>query len=365
MSTVDIPSACALALQSARYFRNGQYPDALAQSTLATETNRILRWRTKALDFTTPLSALPSMAFGSGSRTRWRAVYHASSHARYLWVHYLIQRSYLDGATADPHGKLLLELADGTDVGTAEFHVAGTPSPDGSNAFVYPNNWRTGFVRVSSGGSPVAITPDTDYYLTFSDEDHCRIIAASVYEESQLADTANGYVDGSKVAFSPIYDADRGSLAPLLRTAWKRNAAGLWYWSSDEDATAPTRSSATLANILDQTVTGASTSSTPGAKTDVTYCSTVRRAAAGTNCVPVKWFVYAKMTPAAGTNGHVKLVDTTGFVAQDIAITSTVAAWYSASFSIPNGNNKLDLQLKGDGVNSVVVYGSSLFQYDT
>jgi hypothetical protein len=78
----------------------------------------------------------------------------------------------------------------------------------------------------------------------------------------------------------------------------------------------------------------------------------------------VVWYVYAKMTPAVGINGHVALKEQSGLVSQDIPITSTTAAWYSATFNVPAGNLKYDLQLKGDGTNSVVVYASSLIQYE-
>lgn len=351
MSTVVIPQYLRLPLQTNGRMRNGLYPNAYAQTFMAEETNRIARWRTKAFEHSTPPADLPAKVIGS--RIRWRAPFHASTHARYLWIHFLMSKTGLDGALGDPYGKVLVELADGTDVGTAEFHYGANLGA--TTGLDVPSKWAEGFELVRSGGVPVELTPGTDYYLTFSDENYGRMIAASAYEESLQADTDNGYIQTLSVAGAPIFDSDRSGPIGILREAWKSNASGLVYWSSDTDATAPTRVANTIANIFDQTISAVSASS-PGFTLPMARRSTVRRV-----FVPVRFYVYAKITSGSG---NVSLLNSTPTGVQ-VGPNSAVAQWYTVDDVLVAADDKYDLRLTSNGVGTLTVYAAALIQLAT
>lgn len=355
MTTVNIPQYARKALKTSQWMRNNLYVDAYVQSFLAEETNRICRWRTKAISFSTPIDAIPAVT--GTSRSRWRAVYRATTFAKYLWIKFELARCNLGagagGATGDPFGKLLVQDSGGATVGTAEFHYGANPGVTVSDV---PSEWGTGYVAITSGGSIVSLTPGTDYYLTVSDEQGARVISACVYEESAAGDTANGYLDGGVAAGGPIYDEDRGDMVTMLRDAWKHNAAGIWYWASHTDATAPSRTTNTGANLIDQTV-GFSAASHPGVTIDLANRSTIRR---GT--VPCAWYVYAKQ--AAGTGGTMKLVGISGGILATLTITSTTAQWYSTTVNLAASSDRWGLLVAGNNVNATTFYASSLFQYE-
>jgi len=357
MTTVNIPATCRVALKTSAWISNtDRYPDANVQSFLAEETNRICRWDTKAAEFSVPASSIPAGA--SGSTTMWRFVVRSSPFARYFHVVFEMTKSGLDGTLHDPSGKVLCELSDGTDVGTAEFHYGANPGA--ADNFYEPSNWGTGYATISSAGSKVTLTANTDYYFTVSAEDHGRIVGVAVYEEMLASDTDNGYLNSGVTAGGPIYDADTSAMVPLLRAAWK-NGCGLWHWASHTDALAPTRTSGTRANWIDQTITGVGNPATsePGVGLYLANKSTERRVT-----VPCKLFVFAKMSTGAVT-GHVYLHSADSGEAVDISVTSATAAWYTATVDLAaNDTNRYVLRIMGDNINTLTLYAATLIQYE-
>ena len=352
------------ALQTSQVLRNGRYPSAYTQTHLAECTNQIAKYAYKAVEFHCPISVIPARNGSDASRTRWRGVWHTSPFAKYLWVRFQMAQvgdNTGTSASQDPYGKVLIELSNGDDVGTASFHWGYTTAA----ASDVPSNFGYGLLPlVDTNGNRVTITGDTDYYVTCSDEQSARMIGVSIFEECHPADTANGYVETAVSTGGPIEDCDRGptgtqlGVIPILRTAWKRGAANLWHWASNIDSSAPGRITATSRNWIDQTV-AFSDASHPSVKLDLTNRSTVRR-----TTVPVKWFVNAVMSPAAGTDGLITLVGLSGGSVATITINSTTQAWYSTTANIVAGEDQWALLLEGDGTNSCVLYASSLIQYE-
>lgn len=367
MSSVNTPIRLRPGLRSRQFMRPETYPSAGAQSYMVEEANHALWVRSKQVGrWRSPIQSVPSANSGVGSAPaveipRWRFVYHAGTHATKLYAVMEVMRAGPDNAGADladdPIAKLLVELADGTDVGTVEFHPSAAPFIDPDDIQT-PNLWLTATLPLKdSSGDIVVLTPDTDYYCSFTDF-ATRLISATVYETSLAADTDNGYLPDGPVAGSPIFDEDRGDMIVALRNAWKRNASPLWHWASSTDAAAVTRTSATRANLFDQSLTTV-TASSPGVTLQLANKGTVRRAG-----VPAKLFVYGKVV--AGGPAHVSVRDSGGTDYCEVEIGDPTAQWWESNVELlPNAETKLDLYIESDGTNLATVYACSLLQYET
>lgn len=354
MSGVSIPIRQRAALRTNQYARNGTYPAAYMQAYMQEEANHLLWVRSKQVGrWTCPIQSIPATNTAGTSATRWRFVTHSGTHASRYYARMIAARSYTDGTDAEPFVRLLIELSDGTDVGTIDFHMSNVQKSSDT-----PNEWHETVLPLrDSNGDIVELTPDTDYYGTFIDFDGGRLISATVYETSLAADTDNGYLPDGPVAGSPVFDEDRGDLTTVLRTAWKRNAANLWHWASNTDSAAPTNATATDTNVIDgsTSVSGASA----GATLDLRNRSTVRR-----TTVPCKFFVYGKNTVGVGSNGQVQFKDSGGTNLLTVNLPSTTAAWFSGTVNLPATQAKYDVTFDS-GAGTTTVYAFSLIQYET
>lgn len=351
MTALNIPPHRRKAKQTNYWVRNGPFfvPDATFHAFMASEANALCRWRGKSWSFFTPLASIPVGAVAS--RPRWRFAFRSSSHAKYIWARFVMAQI---GKSGDPYGQFSLgdnpNPALAAPICTGIYHWGGlTGGGQGLGQ---------GFAVGNDGVATVAITPDTDYYVMISDEGESRIVACSIYELAAESDTANGYLAGGHVAGAPILDAHRGDVVSMLRTAWKVNAAPLISWASNTDATSPTRTSATVANLITPTVTGAPTAASPGFTLSLARKSTVRRSPN----VPCVMKAYGKCA-GAGT-GHVYLTDSTGTDVADVTINSSTEQWFSTTFNLPSTDGKFDLRFKSDGANLLTVRAASVYQYE-
>lgn len=353
--TIQINRTARRGLSTLKHFRNGMYPASYPHGFLVEETNRLVSLRTKAVELGCAISLIPSLT--SSSRTRWRAVYHSSTHAGYLWVRFEAAQVPLGTgagpAGGDPYVKVLVEDSGGTDIGTAEFHYGANPGTSVSDT---PSYFGAGYMQiVDTNGDAVQIDPQTDYYITVTDEGS-RAIAVSIYEEALEPTEANGYVEPATAAGAPIFDGER-AIIPKLRDAWKRGAASLWHWSSNTDATAPTRTASTSRNWIDQTFSGSFGSGEPLVKLYLANKTTVRR-----TTVPCKWFVNASR--ATSGTATVSLVGLNAGIVAVQNITSSSAAWVSATVNLPAAEDSYVLLIAGTGTNAITFYASSLLQYE-
>ena len=340
------PTEAYVPTQVSLRIKNGNHVDAGSQSVTMTEANRIVAYRGEEVcSFSQRISAIES-----GSGVSWRCAYHSSTHVRYLWVRF--EYAMIDaGGGTDMHVKALVENAAGTDLGTATLRY----SPLGTPPLDTPNEFGSAIVPLlDTSGEMVSPLADTDYFITISHENNGRLIACCIYEESLEPTTANGYLESGVAAKGEIYADHRADLIPLLRNAWKRNAGPLWLWAAS-DVAAITRTSGTRANWIDQTITTPSTAS-PGVTLDLRYKSTDRRVT-----VPCRWWIYAKM--AAGI-AEVVLSTVGAPEIEVINITSSTAAWYSATINLPAAEDKYELMIAGNGASLLTIYASSLLQYE-
>jgi hypothetical protein len=211
-----------------------------------------------------------------------------------------------------------------------------------------------------SGGSAVVVTPNTDYYLTFSDEQSARMVSACVYEVSLTADTANGYLSSGAVAGGPIFDSDRQGNIQALRTAWQKNAAGLWYYTSETDATAFTNATNTNKNLADSTLTLPVAASHPGVTIDLTNKARLRNAAVG---VSFSMYVFGSRTVSAG--GTVGLYNGAGTLVTSVSGFGTTPAWLSVgNVFLPASSDTYRLYAANGGANTITVNAVTLLQLE-
>lgn len=356
MTVVTIPVRQRAALRSNQYMRNGAYPSAYAQAYMQEEANHALWVRSKQVGrWTCPIQSIPAPNSAGSTVNRWRFATHAGSHASRFYARMIAARSYTDGADAEPFVRLLIELDDGTDVGTIDFHMSNVQKSSDT-----PNEWSEfiGPLR-DTNGDIVELTPDTDYFGTFIDNDGGRLISATVYETSLAADTDNGYLPDGPVAGGPVFDEDRGDLITALRTAWKRNSATLFHWASNTDSSSITRTSATRANWLDQSLTTV-TASSPGVSLQLANKGTVRRAG-----VPAKLWVYGSV--GAGGPAYVSMRDSNGVDFCEVEIGDPAAQWWESNIELLTAadDTKLDVYIESDGTHTAEIFAVSLLQYET
>lgn len=346
MSAVSFPTVARKALVTLQRLRNGLYPEAGTTTHLQEEANRIVALRGKQWTFAAPLATLHAAA-GSFLQ-RWRAFIHTSTHCRYIYVRALSMPSNNAGRP----------------VTTVTFTVSGDVTPSATCDFSYGaetasdalNTVSPGQMRPTFAGAFVDLLPDTDYEVNVYDADNARTASVCLFETALERDTANGYVVNGVVGGQDILQPHRADIMPMLRDAWLRNARPLITWSSDIDASSPTRTSATIANLIDG-VTGSPTAATAGFTLNLTNQSTLRRAADG---IPVIMRAYGKC--AGGGSGHVYLTDSAGTDLIDTEIDTTTEAWYSSgAFNLPATDGKYDLRFGGDGVNLLTVRAVSLY----
>ncbi len=371
MSTVKISPYIRAPLTTNQIARNGLYPDATVQQHFIEETNRLLAHRTKCVAaFATPLwdgsaTVIPDPDNTASTRARWRFMFHSSSHVRYLRVLFDIAQfpPTFSGLTppTDPYGKLEVKNGAGTVVAVAEFHY-GKGDAASSTSLVSPADIGTALVYAADPsastaiGTPVVLTPNTDYYCTVTDEGGARIASVAVFEESLDTTIANGFIDPEPAAQSPILNSHRSEVVQALRTAWKRNAAGLWTWASNTDATAPTNATSTQKNLIDGSLSNAS--GRPVARLDLR-----NRKRVSSTTVPCKLFVFAKHS--TGSSGIVSLRDdATGTILASVTSFGTTAEWKSATVDLPNTEADYALYHANNGSGTITTYAATLIQYE-
>lgn len=355
MTTVNIPNRVRKAFVTRRWVRNGDQfrPDADLMTFLTEQVNQIVRYRTKSWTLACPLEDVPAAA-GLGDRTRFRFAFRTSTHCKRLWVRVIAAPT---GAATDAYTLVSFSLINNAfEDCRAEFHYgAGVSSLN-----VTPDT--IGIAEVESAnstGTPVDVDADTEYECTVSDNDNARTIAVCVYEETMFSDTDNGYLASTFAALDPIFDSHRALLLPLIRNAYLVNAAPLITWSSNLDSESPTRTSATIANLLDTSITGAPTAASPGFTLSLAYLD--RESGGGT--IPCVMKVFGKCV--AGAAGHVYLKNSAGTEIADCEVGDATETWFEVLFDLPAVDGKYDLQFAGDGTNLLTVRAVSIYQHAT
>jgi hypothetical protein len=264
MTAITISKNAKLPIQIAQWVRNGKYPSAELQNMIATLAGHAalvrprLVYHTPGLIIGTAGAALiPSSVVGT--RYRWEFPYRSAPYAHYIYANFQMAPQNL-GTPNDPIGFLDIstDAAYSTTAAQAAVHFG---SSDGS----YPDtpiNFGGGqTVALDATTSALyALTPNTQYFCRFGEQNYGRIQSAVVWEFPLSADTDNGYPAINAVAGGPIYDEHRERAATMGRNLWAYGAQTLWHWSAETDASSPSQGLAGLSGQLAQTLAGPSIS---------------------------------------------------------------------------------------------------------
>jgi hypothetical protein len=342
-------------VEPAQFARNGRYPDANLQAEIADLANRTALYRLKEIarfgaeDIYDNAVSYPS---ADTERVRWRFAFQASPYAACIIVNAWMTQT-MASVTADPYARVRIQTGAPATLGDAELHFGLTEATTGAEQLALLSSAQfspvSAYVLDSNGDKAVPVA-GTAYYGTISDFNRSRIVAISVYEGS--LDTAAPFQQGHAVQ-TPIFDKDRQDILVAARTMWKQQAAHLFNFSVPYDANVRTRSSATPANIHDNSSTVVSTA-TPGYTLDLRNRSTVRRVT-----VPCVFKAYGSIPSGSGT---VVLKDSTGTIVATATINSATPGWFSTTCNLPATLAKYDLMYAGSGLQTVSVYAASLYQ---
>ena len=262
---------------------------------------------------------------------------------------------------AGPNGTRLrgrVALAPATTVATApdySWDAGGTPrrwevraaSPVDTD--VVP---ATGYASELVGTS----TANTVTDVALSTDDNIRVCGWSLWEPPiQVLDTASDVCVDYLSRFAgeqPIYDADVAELLGTYRKLYEQAHKHLIAHVVDDGSAPLTRTTASLANLLDQSVTtyGADT---PGWPLDVRYC-----VSASQTEVPVTVAIYAS---CPGGTGEVDVSTS----ADNTSVAVTAEQWYEVTLNADAqaATEKLDIMFLGDGANPCKVWAVSAWIY--
>lgn len=351
MTAVTISKYAQRPLAVGKFARNDLPPTARFQQQLGELAGYNALCRAKVVFRSVGSLTIP--ASSASTRVRARFAWHSGPYASRLEVRFVMAQQNNGTATA-PFGRLQVVNTAGEYIGDAfaRFGASAT-AVDAPDYF----GTRTSLLGKSdqltllSDNVPVYIEPDTDYFATISEHDYGRIQSVSVREISMTPDTDNGYAQAVTTG-GIIYDTDRATPVTMARALYRQGGAHLWNWWADTDATAPVFSTATYTNIIDTTSTDVS-SFRPGARLDLR--SRARLKDGGQ--VPVVMKVYAD-----GTNGVVRLLDSTGATIISASVTAG-AGWYPVQGLLPNTIAKYDLHAAAL-TGTMTLYAVSIWQGD-
>jgi hypothetical protein len=212
----------------------------------------------------------------------------------------------------------------------------------------------------------IDVSPDTNYRMELHQVNRMRVVSCSIFEEprTSLDTTIDTYaVDPTPfVQARPITQQQYRDLMVAANAVW-RIGQPLIQWTADV-ASAGTnlgheprsRTSATAANVLDQSYTAANESA-PGYTIEIPYSGTLE-----SGNVPVVMWAYASCT---GGTGAITFKNQAGTTLGSLA-PAGAANWYSTTGNFVDASGttettKVDVLFAGDGANACVVYAFGAF----
>lgn len=283
----------------------------------------------------------------------WRFAFHSSPVAAELQIRMVLAPTGVGATEASATWTSETGL---TGSGTTVVHTAVRSRVEAASRDV-PSDWYEATARCT-------ISADTSYRFTLAIDDGAYVISATAYELPRtFLDTTTDtncvdprpFVDGQ-----PIYDAQAVDFLAALDKLWKRGRAHLGSWCQDA-TTAETRTSATYANLFNQSVTAyRAYDAAPSSGGWIVYPQ-YRDSLDSTNVACVG-YCYASV--AGGGAGNVRFIGASGTLAT-IAIAGA-ATWYSTTFNLSGSTatDKVDVFLAGDGTNAVSVHAAGAFIYE-
>jgi hypothetical protein len=352
MSGVLVSKYARAPIQTAQWVRNGKPVVAEFQNALAELTGFVMSARPKflfsraaAIVTTGGSTLIPTST--SGERARWRFAWRSGPYASRLAV-YLELAPQNSGSPNNPYVSFDVTNGNGAEIGYARRYYG---SSDGSYTDV-PRNFGGGISYLSAdrryAGSPAYLTPNTDYWGVFSDNDYARLVACAVWEISLTPDTDNGYPSTSVGVNGIIADKDRADISTASRSIWKKGGQQLINWCSDTDATAPVISAGSLSGALARTMSAVTLSAagTTSASAPAFQAATTLKTAAVSTDLTVAWPTHASGDIAillvGSSDAGVSLTTANGFeffegdgfyIASDERYMTIYAFWCRASGS--------------------------------
>jgi hypothetical protein len=352
MALITVAKGLPQLINLRRHARNGYQPAAGFYRLLADGSNHLAAYRRKLVFLSPPTwTGFPSASWVSfvdstsgASRNKWRWRFHAGHAAAFLAIRVGMMK--VNAPSGEPYVDVAVTVAGG---GTTTSDPISYGTTDGTEIDAADDiSWQTVLVP---------ITANTTYECLVVAHNDARPAFGCAYEVAAPPDdSVSGYVARSYTIGSPIFDAHRGALMPTLDNAWRHNAAFQLNWTANLDAQAITRTSATYANLFDQTLTTV-TAASPGYTFDLTYRNRLMK-----TTVPCVFAVNAKVS--SGSGGRARL-ETAGGTVVEITGISTTQQWYTATANVPTGSTKADLQLRSGGADTITLYAMSFYEYET
>jgi hypothetical protein len=336
-----------------KFCLNGTAPSAQFQNLLHEATNNAVVHRTRQIFWGGSPTALLSSA--AASRARYRFAFRTSTYHNNLKVIVVTQPPESTYASSASYVRLKIfsDATETTVAATVDFHHGA--SPGGSASTVY--GWN--YAKIT-GGYVTGLTPNTDYYGTFYDENNARLQTATVIETQSMTEHIDGYLPTSLNQDSEVLSVYREKVATIQKELWKNSGSHVLNWTVDNGTSPITRTSTTAINIVDNSSTSVS-ASTPGYTIDMR--NKTRRSEDGVPCVMK---AFGKM--ASGSNkGAVYLVDSAGNTVDVIFdLWGATPQWQSTSFTIPATLDKYDLRFSrgstADAGNPFSLYAVSIYE---
>lgn len=335
-------------MEWARYCRNGRAPSSLlGQRVLAAYSHAVAYRRKTFFAKSMHLDTLP--AGQNATLTPWRTYVrtgYAASGSLKLWFQTVAAPA--DNTGAEP----TIQWKESGGEATELFYQGvntGTLGPDD--------------LRVHYG--TIDVSANTAYELEMETTNYARPVSATIFElhDGIHASGDTGVVQRELVSVGGlITDAQHSQMLQTGHDLWLGNAAPAIAWCTDEDpdnsGTAPQRSTASYANIFDQTVTTV-TSTSRGFYPCVQFHNPYH--SSNVECV---FAAYGKNASSAG--GDVRLLDADGALAT-LSSFSTAGEWKTTAVNLDGSlhRHKVDVHFQGDGSNTFTLYALVVYEYAT
>ncbi len=341
--------------RSIDWARNGIAPSGAHMRMLADLFNLLVAGRPKQLF---AKSVRPSEVVTAVADTAtWRAAFHTSPCASSISAQYVIIPT--SGATsAGGTSYCYLSLESGlTGVGSGTVTTGASAfMGEADSGTIVPDDYR----QVSR---KMAVNSDTDYRMTLRAVNGMRPMSLVVHENPRI--TVDPTTDTNAVDTAPfsggafVHDAPIADLMLCADKVWRRCGKHLFSWSivgiTAGGGGAVTRTSATPANLLDQSLT-AWGADNPGFQAVVQYCGSL-----DSDNVGVMFYCFASM---ASGDASIEF-RVSGSTIATITVDSSTAQFFTQAGNLngANASDNIQVLLAGDGVNTLTVYAVGAFLY--
>lgn len=329
MSTIVVPKKLYAPIQPYQLTRNGRVVTASVEGVMRRSANQSIAYCGKEL-FSSP-GFVGSLPTGVASRNRWRFRFRTGPYTTQIKVWMTMGRQTTGlGAPTNPSASFVLLSSGGATISTSTLYYGanGTTPSDTPNEFGHATY-------------TIDVDPSTEYQGLFSEDDFAKLVSGLVWEIGPELDTANGYVHPTIGSGAPILDDQREKLVTIANALWRGGGAQVLNWTADiQSSPQSITSNSIYTNLLDLTVTGAPSASSPGYTLDMTGKALSQQATG----VPIKMWVRASNS-GSGT-GQVYLKDAADNTIASVIGIAGAEAWYSATGVLPASSAKYDLQIR-------------------